>query len=82
MYVKWYDVGMKQGRHDAARTLNLEYHSEMMRITSEMPDMESLPLDVEGRREWMTGYANGIIRETTGEEVHLVRIWPGCYNGI
>jgi hypothetical protein len=68
-----YDAGMARGQADAQQVLNLEYHSEMMRCCGgDIPDIESLPLGDEGRREWLLGYANGIASEVSGEEIHLV----------
>jgi hypothetical protein len=65
-----YDAGFTQGRHEARQVLDLKYYSEMKRVGSgDMPDAGSLPLGEAGRRDWLLGYAAGIIREVTKEEV-------------
>jgi hypothetical protein len=62
-----FNAGFTRGRQDAARVLDLEYHTEMMRACGgDMPDVEVLPLGVEGRREWLMGYAAGMVNYCAG----------------
>jgi hypothetical protein len=64
-----YEAGMTRGQHDAARVLNLEYYSDMMRCCGgDIPDVESLPLGVPGRKLWLLGYALGMITGTVEQE--------------
>jgi hypothetical protein len=69
-----YDTGKIYGIKDAKKVLDLTYHSTCMRVSpSDMPDSDSLPLDDAGRRQWLHGYADGMVNVVFNENQKKIR---------
>lgn len=55
-----YTAGQSSGRELAIKVTDLTHHTERLQIAElRIPDV--IPLDVAGRREWLHGYAAGIL---------------------
>ena len=67
-----YDAGQSSGRELAVKVTDLTYHTEWLQVAElRIPDI--IPLDATGRREWLRGYACGILavlacQDPPGEE--------------
>jgi len=60
-----YSRGFTEGKDLAEKVLDLEYNTENKRVSSGyIPDV--VPLDENGRRAWLRGFANGITSVTDG----------------
>lgn len=55
-----YEAGQASGRELAARVTDLAHHTEWLQV-AELRIPRVVPLDVAGRREWLRGYAAGIL---------------------
>lgn len=57
--VRPYDRGFAEGKGLAEQALNLEYHTDRLQVLGgRIPDV--VPLDENGRRAWLRGFASGI----------------------
>jgi hypothetical protein len=55
-----YRAGADCGRELAVKVTDLAYHTERLQVAElRIPDV--VPLDAAGRREWLRGYACGIL---------------------
>jgi hypothetical protein len=55
-----YRAGANCGRELAVKATDLTYHTEWLQVAElRIPDV--VPLDAAGRREWLRGYACGIL---------------------
>jgi hypothetical protein len=62
-----YHAGTACGRALAAQVTDLTYHTERLQVAElRIPDV--VPLDVPGRREWLRGYASGIVSALDEQE--------------
>lgn len=57
-----FGTGYERGWHMAERVLDLtsKGYSPRMRVTTEIPEYDEVPMTVTERKDYLTGYANGI----------------------
>jgi hypothetical protein len=62
-----YWAGQASGRELALKVTDLTHHTERLQVAElRIPDV--VPLDVPGRREWLGGYAAGILAVLASQE--------------